>query len=159
MSTDLGRKIQSLRLQSKESQEAMAQKLNISRQAISKWENNASAPDVAMLSKIANHYDVEITYFTSGENSNGSSKKQMKSLFILDTSLYRFALGFVSVLALLFFSVFSLVLTLPLFYMNLTRKKYAWAVFYFALVLLGIYILMTILFPGLMPYSLDVRMD
>ena len=159
MSTDLGRKIQYLRLQSKESQEVMAQKLNISRQAISKWENNVSVPDVAMLSKIANYYDVEITYFTNDENSNDSNKKQMKSLFILDTHLYRYAIGFVSVLTLLFFSVFSLLLTIPLFYINLTRKKYAWSVFYFALVLLGITILMTILFPGLMPYSLDVSID
>lgn len=159
MSTDLGRKIQLLRLQSKDSQEVMAQKLNISRQAISKWENNVSAPDVAMLSKIANYYDVEITYFTNDENSNDSSKKQMKSLFILNTHIYRFVLGFVSVLTLLFFSVFSLLLTIPLFYINLTRKKYGWTVFYFALVLLGFYILMTILFPGLMPYNLDVRMD
>ncbi len=55
MSIDLGRKIQYLRLQSKESQEVMAQKLNVSRQAISKWENNVSAPDVAMLNKIANY--------------------------------------------------------------------------------------------------------
>ena len=111
MSTDLGRKIQYLRLQSKESQEVMAQKLNISRQAISKWENNVSVPDVAMLSKIANYYDVEITYFTNDENSNDSSKKKMKSLFFLDTQLYRFVLGFVSVLTLMFFSVFSLLLT------------------------------------------------
>ena len=83
MSTDLGRNIQYLRLQSKESQEVMAQKLNISRQAISKWENNVSVPDVAMLSKIANYYDVEITYFTSDENSNMiqyyESKKSSKS--------------------------------------------------------------------------------
>ena len=85
----------------------MAQKLNISRQAISKWENNVSVPDVAMLSKIANYYDVEITYFTNDENSNNSSKKKMKSLFILDTHLYRYAIGFVSVLTLLFFSVSS----------------------------------------------------
>ena len=83
----------------------MAQKLNISRQAISKWENNVSAPDVAMLSKIANYYDVEITYFTHNEKSSSSIKKKMKSLFILDTHLYRFILGIVSVLALLFFSV------------------------------------------------------
>ena len=159
MSTDLGRKIQLLRLQFNESQEAMAQKLNISRQAISKWGNNVSAPDVAMLSKIANYYDVEITYFTHNEKSSSSIKKKMKSLFILDTHLYRFILGIVSVLALLFFSVFSLFLTIPLFYINVTRKKYAWAVFYFTLVLLGIYILMTILFPGLMPYSLDVSID
>jgi transcriptional regulator with XRE-family HTH domain len=125
MSTDLGRKIQSLRLQFNESQEAMAQKLNISRQAISKWENNVSAPDVAMLSKIANYYDVEITYFTNDENSNEPNKKQVNSLFFLDTHLYRFVLGFGSILTLLFFSVFSLFLTVPLFYINVTRKKYA----------------------------------
>ena len=159
MSTDLGRKIQLLRLQFNESQEVMAQKLNISRQAISKWENNLSAPDIAMLNRMSNLYDVQITYFTNEENNKEPSKKQMKSLFILDTHLYRFALGFVSVLTLLFFSVFSLLLTIPLLYINLTRKKYGWTVFYFALVLLGIYILMTILFPGLMPYNLDVSID
>jgi transcriptional regulator with XRE-family HTH domain len=159
MTTDLGRKIQSLRLQFNESQKVMAQKLNISRQAISKWENNVSAPDIAMLNKMSNLYDVQITYFTNDVNSKEPSKKQVKSLFILDTHLYRFILGIVSVLALLFFSVFSLFLTIPLFYINLTRKKIVWTALYLVLVLLGIYILMTILFPGLMPYSLDVRMD
>lgn len=82
----------------------MAQKLNISRQAISKWENNVSAPDVAMLSKIANYYEVEITYFTHDKKVVALAKK-VNSLFTLDTHLYRFILGIVSVLALLFFSV------------------------------------------------------
>ena len=41
----IGEKLSKLRKENGISQEQLAEKLNISRQAISKWENNESLPD------------------------------------------------------------------------------------------------------------------
>ena len=41
-------------------QEELAEKCNVSRQAITKWEKNESLPDVYMISKLANMFDVSI---------------------------------------------------------------------------------------------------
>ena len=68
MSLELGKKIQEIRVKANDSQEALAAKLNISRQAISKWENNQSIPDITMLKSISNLYGVQVSYFTNDEN-------------------------------------------------------------------------------------------
>ena len=41
-------------------QQALAEKLNISFQAVSKWENGTSCPDVALLPKLASALNVSI---------------------------------------------------------------------------------------------------
>ena len=41
-------------------QEELAEKCNVSRQAITKWEKNESLPDVYMISKLANMFDISI---------------------------------------------------------------------------------------------------
>jgi len=159
MSLEVGKKIQELRVKANDSQEALAAKLNISRQAISKWENNQSIPDITMLKSMSNLYGVQVSYFTNDENEQAHSPHPMRSLFLPDTLLYRFLLASVSVLSVLFFSIFSLFLTIPLFYINLRKKRYLWAGLYFVLIIFGLHILFTILFPGLMPYTIDVTVD
>lgn len=130
MSLELGKKIQEIRVKANDSQEALAAKLNISRQAISKWENNQSIPDITMLKSMSNLYGVQVSYFTNDENEQAHSPHPMRSLFLPDTLLYRFLLASVSVLSVLFFSIFSLFLTIPLFYINMKKKRYVWAGLY-----------------------------
>lgn len=53
----VGRKIQSLRVKNKLTQDELAEKLYVSRQALSKWENGQSAPtidNILILSRIFN---------------------------------------------------------------------------------------------------------
>lgn len=57
---ELGNKIRKLRLRAGLTQEAMAKELGVSFQTISKWENNVSAPDVAMLPKLSVYFGVTI---------------------------------------------------------------------------------------------------
>ena len=45
----IGIKIKALRLKQGITQEKLAEKLNISSQAISKWENNNATPDISLL--------------------------------------------------------------------------------------------------------------
>lgn len=49
MNFEIGKKIRTLRLQKGMTQEELASKLNMSSQAISKWENNVTMPDIQIL--------------------------------------------------------------------------------------------------------------
>lgn len=49
MNIEIGKKIKTLRLQKGMTQEELSEKLNMSSQAISKWENNVTMPDIQIL--------------------------------------------------------------------------------------------------------------
>jgi transcriptional regulator with XRE-family HTH domain len=53
MNLEIGKKIKTLRLQKGMTQEEFAAKLNISSQAISKWENNITMPDIQSLPELS----------------------------------------------------------------------------------------------------------
>ncbi len=55
-----GEKLRQLRLDKQLSQEALASKLGVSRQAVSKWEGNIALPDTNNLILIAKIFDVKI---------------------------------------------------------------------------------------------------
>ena len=54
----IGEKIKQLRKQNDITQEKLADYLNISYQAISKWENNTACPDISMIVPLANFFGV-----------------------------------------------------------------------------------------------------
>ena len=63
----LGQRIQTLRKENKLSQEYIADSLNVSRQAVSKWENDLSAPDTENLIALARLLDTDVAYLATGE--------------------------------------------------------------------------------------------
>ncbi len=56
----LGKTIKRLRTCKGETQEQLAEKLHISCQAISKWENSAALPDISLLPQISDHFGITI---------------------------------------------------------------------------------------------------
>lgn len=54
----LGEKLKSSRVKKKYSQNDVAEQLHISRQSISKWENDISYPDLDNLVKLSTYYQV-----------------------------------------------------------------------------------------------------
>lgn len=60
MNIEIGKKIKSLRLQKGITQEQLAAKLNMSSQAISKWENNVTLPDIQLLPSLSVLFGVTI---------------------------------------------------------------------------------------------------
>lgn len=60
MIIDIGKKIKSLRLQKGMTQEELANKLNISSQAVSKWENGVTTPDIQVLPDLSVIFGVTI---------------------------------------------------------------------------------------------------
>ena len=58
--TTLGQKIGSLRREKEWTQEELAEKLDISRQSVSKWENDVSCPDIMLLPEISKLFGVTV---------------------------------------------------------------------------------------------------
>ena len=67
MNETLGQRIARLRKEKKLTQEDLAKKFNVTTQAISKWENDLSAPDISILKELANTLGVTIDYLLSNE--------------------------------------------------------------------------------------------
>lgn len=57
---DIGKKIKALRTQRGTTQETLAQALGVSPQAVSKWENGITMPDVQLLPQISAHFGVTL---------------------------------------------------------------------------------------------------
>lgn len=57
---NIGNNIKQLRQQKNLTQDQIAEKLGVSYQAVSKWENNANTPDIALLPEIASIFGVSI---------------------------------------------------------------------------------------------------
>lgn len=62
----IGERISGLRREKKLSQGQLAEALDVSRQAISKWENDQSSPDTLHLVKLADVLDTEVAYLATG---------------------------------------------------------------------------------------------
>ena len=62
----IGERITELRNEKDISQGTLAQILGVSRQAISKWENDQSSPDTLHLIKLADILDTEVEYLATG---------------------------------------------------------------------------------------------
>ncbi len=60
-------KLYSLRKKSGLSQEELADQLNVSRQAVSKWESGASMPESEKLLAISRHFNVTVDYLMKDE--------------------------------------------------------------------------------------------
>lgn len=83
----LGKRIQELRKQNNFSQEQLAEKLEVSRQAISKWELDQSIPDTDKIIQLSFLFKVSTDYLliegftiSSQQNTNDSTNKNMLSL-------------------------------------------------------------------------------
>ena len=68
----IGQRISMLRKQSNLSQEYIAEKLNVTRQAVSKWEQNLSSPDTGNLIKLAELFDTTVEYIATGKMNNAT---------------------------------------------------------------------------------------
>ena len=68
----LSDRLQVLRKSHNFSQEQLAEKLNVSRQAISKWESGQANPDINNLLKLSDIYETSTDYILTGKELNKS---------------------------------------------------------------------------------------
>lgn len=100
----LGETIYKLRTKYNLSQGDLADKLSVSRQSVSKWENNTSVPDLDKIIKLSEIFDVSLDELVKGTNSAAEIKEvSKKSIFpprkIAGTLL--FCMAFIIALAFL----------------------------------------------------------
>ncbi len=72
---DLGQRLKQLRTEKHLSQEAVAFELNVSRQAVAKWENNASKPSTANLMAICDLYGISLDELISNKSDELSAEQ------------------------------------------------------------------------------------
>lgn len=98
---DFGEKLQNLRKENGLSQEQLAEKLNVSRQAVSKWESGA-LPDVDNIVKISSFFDCSLDYLLGkdspkveniDEQGKGIVLDKKKSVSLLFCELQPFFIG------------------------------------------------------------------
>ena len=82
----IGDRISKLRKEKKLSQEYIAEMLNVSRQAVSKWENGLSAPDTGNLIQLSALFGVSVEYLAcgTGEEEPVASEKQKEPRSVYD---------------------------------------------------------------------------
>ncbi len=73
----ISEKLYKLRKQSGLSQEQLAEKLNVSRQAISKWESGTSIPESEKLITISNFFGVSLDYLLKEEDEGSDRQNQV----------------------------------------------------------------------------------
>ena len=67
MEINLGDKLRDLRKEKNVSQEKLAQYLNVSFQAVSKWENSNTYPDISLLPDIARFFGITVDELLQAE--------------------------------------------------------------------------------------------
>ncbi len=97
----IGEFLKKLRKDNNLTQAEFADKLGVTYQAVSKWENGKNIPDIAILKEISKIFDVNIDEIISGEKSKEKNKKA--SLII--------TIGFIIVLAIMLGVIVFLLIT------------------------------------------------
>ncbi len=90
----LGERIKNFRQRVGLSQEELAEKLNVSRQAITKWENDSGIPDIDNLISLSKVMGISLDELVMGEKGNDSSdiKQRAVNQRNRDCTLYLIAL-------------------------------------------------------------------
>ena len=70
---NIGERIIALRKEKNISQTELAKRLNVSRQAVSKWEQGLSSPDTVKLIQLAEILETEVEYLATGAHPEPSS--------------------------------------------------------------------------------------
>lgn len=89
----LGTRIAARRKELKMTQEDLAVKLGVSAQAVSKWENDASCPDISLLPKLVKVLDITTDELLTGKTSQVQvvPEEKRKSLDELTMRIYVFS--------------------------------------------------------------------
>ena len=88
-SETLGRRIARLRLAKTATQERLANELNVSPQAVSKWENDINYPDISLLPDLARFLGVSVDELLSGANAStqesGAAQESTAEVVLVDS--------------------------------------------------------------------------
>ena len=121
----VAKNITELRISNKMTQFELAEKLNYSDKAVSKWERAESLPDLSVLAEIADLFGVTLDYLVKPEHKNG--EKILTSKKVLKYS--RTIITMVSILCVWFVALLGFVLVTLIF----PNCKNEWLSFIYAI--------------------------
>ncbi|UDN62827.1 helix-turn-helix domain-containing protein [Clostridioides sp. ES-W-0016-02] len=77
---EIGKKLKNARINSGLTQEKVAEKINVSRQTISNWENEKSYPDITSVIKLSDLYSISLDELLKGDNKMIEHLKESTNL-------------------------------------------------------------------------------
>ena len=89
----IGETIAFLRKQKGMTQNELAEKMNVTDKAVSKWERDLSCPDINTISKLADILDVSVEELLKAKKKENSNTTQMKDLINLIFKAVALAMG------------------------------------------------------------------
>ncbi len=135
-------KIRKLRKEAGLSQEELAEALNVSRQAVSRWEKGSVVPDANNLLQISDLFDVTVDYLIKDEYESDSSSlaatrpktviKEKESIFSLCAKAILLSFAVTVLVAIVFFAVTAeltallipaLTVSLPALFLSIFNQK------------------------------------
>ena len=93
---DIADRIQNLRKSRGISQEELADKIRVSRQAVSKWESKQSTPDIEKIILLSDYFETTTDYLLKGIEPVGESGKQRSAVLFTVAGTVLNAIGLVS---------------------------------------------------------------
>lgn len=148
---NFGEKLQTLRKENRMSQEKLAERINVSRQAISKWEKGVAVPDTDNIVQLSKFFQVPIEYllldeYDAVEQVEAIEKNEKKKTS--EKSIYLIVLGIViEILAVCFAYV------VQYYDMELNGSCYTEALEYLRHLPLGLIVILGIAFIGVGCYQ------
>ena len=79
----IGEFLKTLRKETGLTQEELADKMNVSRRTVSRWETGSNLPDLAILVELADLYDVDMREIFNGERKNETVNKDLKETMLM----------------------------------------------------------------------------
>lgn len=123
--TNISTRLKELRTRNNYSQTYVAEYLNISRQAISRWENGNAAPDLDNLVLLAKLYNTSVDDILGVQNENSHSKETDTSTQNpLTSSFEMLGLSIILVLSMLFPFAPIVISALIAFWMKINQRNY-----------------------------------
>ena len=89
----IGETIASLRKKKGMTQNELAEKMNVTDKAVSKWERDLSCPDINTISKLADILDVSVEELLKAKKKENSNTTKMKDLINLILKAVALAMG------------------------------------------------------------------
>lgn len=124
---NLGKRIYDLRVENSYSQDELANKIGVSRQAISKWEREEGLPDLYNVERLAKVFEISIDELINHQSEEKVNKKDNKaSNVLLGITTFVFVVGLILVVFAILFEIIGLVLNLfSVDYLDSISNKYA----------------------------------
>lgn len=120
---NLGEKIYKLRNEKNLSQGDLADALQVSRQSVSKWENNTAVPDLDKLIKICDIFEISLDELTGREKREEKVPNNINDIIARLSKNQKIGWGLIGIAILSLFIPFGIIFTLPLVIIGIMNIK------------------------------------